>query len=82
MFVHPSSCQIHCQFVLKWVGFVPTPSRLYTTPLLVRRQGRYRFGYTRVRHIIKNLDPPLVMLAYRVEFDLLYRREATHANAM
>ena len=45
-------------------------------------------SYDRVRHIIKNLDPALVTLAhqgaaaYREEFDLLYRREATHANAM
>jgi putative transposase len=45
-------------------------------------------SYERVRLIIKNLDPALVMLAhqgaaaYREEFDLLYRREATHSNAM
>jgi putative transposase len=45
-------------------------------------------SYDRVRQIIKNLDPALVTLAhqgaaaYREEFDLLYRREATHANAM
>src|SRR6266849_1664046 len=45
-------------------------------------------SYDRVRHIIKTLDPALVTLAhqgaaaYREEFDLLYRREATHANAM
>lgn len=45
-------------------------------------------SYDRVRRIIKNLDPALVTLAhqgataYREEFDLLYRREATHANAM
>ncbi len=45
-------------------------------------------SYDRVRHVIKNLDPALVTLAhqgaaaYREEFDLLYRREATHANAM
>ena len=44
-------------------------------------------SYDRVRHVIKNLDPALVTLAhqgaaaYREEFDLLYRREATHANA-
>jgi putative transposase len=45
-------------------------------------------SYERVRQIIKSLDPALVTLAhqgaaaYREEFDLLYRREATHANAM
>lgn len=45
-------------------------------------------SYDRVRSIIKKLDPALVTLAhqgtaaYREEFDLLYRREATHANAM
>ena len=45
-------------------------------------------SYERVRLIIKNLDPALVTLAhqgaaaYREEFDLLYRREATRANAM
>lgn len=42
----------------------------------------------RVRHIIKGLDPALVTFAhqgaaaYREAFDLLYRREATHSNAM
>ena len=41
-----------------------------------------------VRQIIKNLDPALVTIAhegpaaYREEFDLLYRRESPHANAM
>jgi putative transposase len=45
-------------------------------------------SYERVRQIIKNLDPALTTLAhqgtaaYREEFDLLYRRESTHANAM
>lgn len=45
-------------------------------------------SYDRVRQIIKNLDPALVTLAhqgaaaYWEEFDLLYRREATHANAI
>jgi putative transposase len=45
-------------------------------------------SYDRVRQIIKNLDPALVTLAhqgtaaYREECDVLYRREATHANAM
>lgn len=45
-------------------------------------------SYERVRQIIKGLSPALVTLAhqgaaaYREEFDLLYRREATHSNAM
>jgi putative transposase len=45
-------------------------------------------SYARIRQIIKKLDPALVTLAhqgaaaYRGEFDLLYRHEATHANAM
>src|SRR5258708_19140298 len=45
-------------------------------------------SYERVRLIIKNLDPALMTLAhqgaavYREEFDLLYRRESPHANAM
>src|SRR5260370_14707648 len=51
-------------------------------------QGWNPPSYARVRQIIKNLDPALMTLAhqgtaaYREEFDLLYRREATHANAM
>ena len=51
-------------------------------------QGWNPPSYARVRQIIKNLDPALMTLAhqgtaaYRDEFDLLYRREATHANAM
>ncbi len=51
-------------------------------------QGWKPPSYDRVRQIIKNLDPALVTLAhegaatYREEFDLLYRREATHPNAM
>jgi len=51
-------------------------------------QGWKPPSYDRVRHIIKNLDPALVTMAhqgaaaYREEFDLLYRREATHSNAM
>src|SRR6266487_4244627 len=53
-----------------------------------RRQGWKPLSYERVRQIIKQLDPALVTLAhqgaaaYREEFDLLYRREATHSNAM
>lgn len=55
---------------------------------IAKVQGWKPPSYERVRQIIKNLDPPLVTLAhqgaaaYREEFDLLYRREATHANAM
>src|SRR5712692_6060419 len=51
-------------------------------------QGWKPPSYARVRQIMKNLDPALITLAhegaeaYREEFDLLYRREATHANAM
>src|SRR2546421_2886531 len=51
-------------------------------------QGWKPPSYDRVRHIIKGLDPALVTFAhqgaatYREEFDLLYRRESTHANAM
>src|SRR6266568_3736786 len=53
-----------------------------------QEQGWKPPSYDRVRHIIKGLDPALVTFAhqgaaaYREEFDLLYRREATHANAM
>jgi putative transposase len=53
-----------------------------------RRQGWKPLSYERVRQIIKQLDPALVTLAhqgaaaYREEFDLLYRREATHSNAI
>ncbi len=55
---------------------------------IAREQGWSPPSYARVRQIIKHLDPALVTLAhqgtaaYRDEFDLLYRREATHANAM
>ncbi len=55
---------------------------------IAREQGWNPPSYDRVRYIIKNLDPALVTLAhqgaaaYREEFDLLYRREAPHANAM
>ncbi|QBD74522.1 transposase [Ktedonosporobacter rubrisoli] len=51
-------------------------------------QGWKPLSYERVRQIIKQLDPALLTLAhqgaaaYREEFDLLYRREATHSNAM
>jgi putative transposase len=55
---------------------------------IAQEQGWKPPSYDRVRHIIKNLDPALVTMAhqgavaYREEFDLLYRREATHSNAM
>ena len=55
---------------------------------IANEQGWKSPSYERVRQIIKNLDPALVTMAhqgaaaYREEFDLLYRREATHANAM
>src|SRR5450755_4730764 len=55
---------------------------------IAKEQGWKPPGYERVRQIIKNLEPALVTLAhqgaaaYREEFDLLYRREATHSNAM
>jgi len=55
---------------------------------IAREQGWKSPSYGRVRQIIKNLDPALVTMAhegaaaYREEFDLLYRRESPHANAM
>ncbi|HEU5382165.1 MAG TPA: DDE-type integrase/transposase/recombinase [Ktedonobacteraceae bacterium] len=55
---------------------------------IAKEQGWVPPSYDRVRHIIKSLDPALVTLAhqgaaaYREEFDLVYRREATHANAL
>jgi putative transposase len=55
---------------------------------IAKEQGWKPPSYARVRQIIKGLDPALVTLAhqgaatYREEFDLLYRREATHSNAM
>jgi putative transposase len=55
---------------------------------IAQQQGWNPPSASRVRQIIKQLDPALVTLAhegaaaYREEFDLLYRREATHANAM
>lgn len=55
---------------------------------IAKAQGWKPPSYERVRQIIKSIDPALVTLAhqeaaaYREEFDLLYRREATHANAM
>jgi putative transposase len=55
---------------------------------IAQEQGWKPPSYDRVRHIIKGLDPALVTFAhqgaaaYREEFDLLYRRESPHANAM
>jgi putative transposase len=55
---------------------------------IATEQGWKPLSYERVRQIIKHLDPALVTMAhqgvaaYREEFDLLYRREASHANAM
>ena len=55
---------------------------------IAEKQGWKPPSYDRVRQIIKSIDPALVTYAhqgaaaYREEFDLLYRREATHANAM
>src|SRR6266700_765934 len=55
---------------------------------IAKEQGWKPPSYERVRLIIKNLDPALRTLAhegaavYREEFDLLYRREATHSNAI
>lgn len=55
---------------------------------IAAEQGWKPPSYDRVRQIIKNIDPALLTLAhegaaaYREEFDLLHRREATHANAM
>jgi len=55
---------------------------------IATEQGWKPPSYARVRQIIKSLDPALVTMAhegaaaYREEFDLLYRREAPHSNAM
>ncbi len=55
---------------------------------IATEQGWKPPSYARVRQIIKDLDPALVTMAhqgaaaYREEFDLLYRREAPHSNAM
>ena len=55
---------------------------------IAKEQGWKPPSYERVRLIIKALSPALVTFAhegaaaYREKFDLLYRREATHANAM
>jgi putative transposase len=55
---------------------------------IAKEQGWKPPSYERVRLIIKALSPALVTLAhqgaaaFREEFDLLYRRESPHANAM
>jgi putative transposase len=55
---------------------------------IAKEQGWKPPSYERVRQIIKDLAPSLVTMAhqgaaaYREEFDLLYRREAPHSNAM
>jgi putative transposase len=55
---------------------------------IANEQGWKPLSYERVRQIINQLDPALVTLAhqgaavYREEYDLLFRREATHSNAM
>jgi putative transposase len=55
---------------------------------LALEQGGKPPSYNRVRHIINHLDPALVTLAHqgpaasREDFDLLYRRESTPANAL
>jgi putative transposase len=55
---------------------------------IAKEQGWPPPSYDRVRQIIKSLDPALVTMAhqgtavYREAFDLLHRREASHANAM
>src|SRR6266700_3799518 len=55
---------------------------------VAREQGWPSPSYHRVYTIIKKLDPALMTLAhegaaaYREEFDLIFRREATHSNAM
>ena len=56
--------------------------------VIAKEQGWKLPSYARVRQIMKNLDPALATfahqgaVAYREAFDLLYRREATHTNAM
>jgi putative transposase len=55
---------------------------------VAREQGWKPPSYDCVRQIIKSLDPALVTMAhqgaaaYREQFDLLYRRESPHSNAM
>src|SRR5437763_13182573 len=55
---------------------------------IAKAQGWNVPSYDSVYRIIKKLDPALLILAhqgaaaYREEYDLLYLREASHANAM
>lgn len=55
---------------------------------IAKEQGWPTPSYNRVYTIIKQLDPALLTMAhqgaaaYREEFDLLYRRESPHSNAM
>jgi putative transposase len=55
---------------------------------IATEQGWSIPSYSRVYDIIRHIDPAFVTLAhegakaYGEEFDLLYRREASHANAM
>ncbi|MGH2493731.1 MAG: Mu transposase C-terminal domain-containing protein [Ktedonobacteraceae bacterium] len=55
---------------------------------IAKEQGWKAPSYSTVERIVQHLDPALVTFAhqgskvYREEFDLLYRREASHPNAM
>ena len=55
---------------------------------IAQEQGWPSPSYSRVYDIVRKLDPALVTLAhegtkaFREEFDLVYRRTASHANAM
>jgi hypothetical protein len=55
---------------------------------IAKAQARKSPSYDNVRQVIKKLVPALVTMAhqgaaaYREEFDLLYRRESSHSNAM
>ncbi len=55
---------------------------------IAKEQGWRIPSYSTVERIVQQLDPALMTLAhegsnvYREEFDLIYRREASHANAM
>src|SRR6266568_1629789 len=55
---------------------------------VAKEQGWNAPSYSTVERIVQQLDPALVTFAhegskaYREEFDLIYRREASHPNAM
>lgn len=55
---------------------------------ITKEQGWKTPSYDTVRQVIKKLDPALMTMAhqgaaaYREEYDLLYRRESPHSNAM